>query len=132
MTTVGQSLGAALALLETIFLRLQLPTTISVKFVGYGLPRVGNQAWANIVDARLSGDVTHINNKKDPVPIVSGMFLGYHHPSEEIYIEESGDWVECPGQDNSDKLCIVGVVPTIFSGDTNDHDGPYNDIIFKC
>ena len=66
------------------------------------------------------------------VPIVPGMFLGYHHPSGEIHIEESGDWVECPGQDSSDKLCIVGAVPTIFSGDTNDHDGPYNDIIFKC
>jgi hypothetical protein len=132
VTTVGQSLGAALALLDSAFLRLQLPTTISVKFVGNGLPRVGNQAWANFVDARLSGDVTHINNKKDTVQIVPGMFLGYHHPSGEIHIEESGDWVERPGQDNSDKLYIVGVVPTIFSGDTNDHDGPYNDIIFKC
>jgi predicted lipase len=79
VTTVGQSLGAALALLDSVLLRLQLPTTISVKFIGYGLPRVGNQAWANFVDARLSEDVTHINNKQDTVPIVPGMFLGYHH-----------------------------------------------------
>ena len=108
---------------HSVFLRLQLPTTISVKFIGYGLPRVGNQAWANFVDARLSGDVTHIN--EDTAPIGPEMFLGYHRPSGEINIEESGDWVECPGQDNSDKLYIVVVVPTIFSGDINDHDGPY-------
>jgi hypothetical protein len=132
VTTVGQCLAAELALLDSVFLHLQLPTTISVKFIGYGLPRVGYQAWANFVDARLSGDVTYVNNKKDTVPIVPGMVLGYHHPSGEIHIKESGDWVECPGQDNSDKLCIVGAVPTIFSGDTNDHDGPYNDMSFKC
>ena len=42
MATVEFSLGAALALLDGVFLRLQLPTTVSIKFVGYGLPRVGN------------------------------------------------------------------------------------------
>ena len=132
VTTVGQSLGAALALLDSVFLRLQLPTTISVKFFGYGLPRVGNEAWANLVDAQLPGDVTHINNKHDPVPIVPGILLGYHHPSGEIHIEESGDWVKCPGQDNPSTLCIVGAVPTVFSGDINDHNGPYNGITVSC
>jgi hypothetical protein len=70
VTTVGQSFGAALALLESVFLRLQVPTAISVKFVGYGLPRVENQAWANFVDVWLPGNVTHINNKPDPVPVI--------------------------------------------------------------
>jgi predicted lipase len=132
VTTVGFSLGAALALLDAVFLRLQLPTTVSIKFVGYGLPRVGNQAWADLVDARLPGNVAHINNKKDLVPILPGKLLGYHHPSGEIHIEESGDWVACPGQDNPSTQCIVGAVPTIFSGVEKDHFGPYNGITMQC
>ena len=91
VTTVGQSFGAALALLESVFLRPQLPTAISVKFVGYGLPCFGNQAWANFVDAWLPGNVTHINNKLDPVPVLLSTSFRYHHPSGEIYIKESGD-----------------------------------------
>ena len=132
VTTVGQSLGAALSLLESMYLRLQLPSTISVKFVGYGLPRVGNQAWANLVDAKLPGNVTHINNKKDPVPIVPGRSLGYHHPSGEIHIEEAGDWVACPGQDNPSTQCIIGTVPNIFVSNETDHNGPYNGIMTLC
>ena len=132
VTTVGFSLGAALALLDAVFLRLQLPTTITIKFVGYGLPRVGNQAWADLVDAQLPGNVAHINNKRDLVPILPGKLLGYHHPSGEIHIEESGDWVACPGQDNPSTQCIVGAVPTIFSGVERNHFGPYNGITMHC
>lgn len=132
VTTVGQSLGAALSLLESMYLRLQLPSTISVQYVGYGLPRVGNQAWANLVDASLPGNVTHVNNKKDPVPIVPGISLGYHHPGGEIHIEEAGDWVVCPGQDNPSTRCIVGTVPNILVSNETDHDGPYNGIEVAC
>jgi hypothetical protein len=91
VTTVGQSFGAALALLESVFLRLQLPTAISVKFVGYGLPRIENQAWATFVDVWLPGNVTHINNKLDPVPVLLSTSFGYHRPSGEIHIKEVGD-----------------------------------------
>ena len=91
VTTVGHSFGAALVLLESVFLRLQLPTAISVKFVGYGLPHFENQAWANFVDVWFPGNVTHINNKLDPVPVLLSTSFGYHHPSGEIHIKESGD-----------------------------------------
>ncbi len=133
MTTVGDSSpGAALALLDSVSLRLQLPTTISVKFVGCGLSRIGNKAWADFVDAQLPGNVTHINNKHDPVPVIPPMSFRYHHPSGEIHIEESGDWVECPGQDNPSTHCIVGAVPNILSGNLDDHVGPYNGIFILC
>ena len=42
--------------------------------------------------------MTHINNKEDPIPIMPGMSLGYHHPSGEIHIEDSGEWASCPGE----------------------------------
>ena len=37
---VGHSLGAALAMLGTVYLRLQLDSSISVDMIGYGTPRV--------------------------------------------------------------------------------------------
>ncbi|KAI0258660.1 lipase [Gloeopeniophorella convolvens] len=132
VTTVGHSLGAALALLDALYLRIQLPATVTVSMVGYGLPRVGNQAFASLIDSTLGGRVTHINNEEDPIPTVPGMFLGFHHPAGEIHIQDSGAWDSCPGDDNSSDLCIVGDVSNIFEGDLSDHDGPYAGITMGC
>lgn len=96
-----------------------------------------------------------ITNKKDPIPINPGKFLGYHHPSGEVHIEETNTWDSCPGkifsissdsdsysnlfllaqiigQDNPSELCIVGAVDSIFGGDLDDHDGPYDGVILGC
>jgi predicted lipase len=88
--------GAALSLLDSVYLPLYLPSGTTFQTILYGLPRVGNQAFADYVDANLH--VTHINNLKDPIPIVPGMFLGYVHPSGEVHITESGEWAACPGK----------------------------------
>ncbi|KAH9044007.1 lipase class 3 family protein [Lactarius hengduanensis] len=113
--TVGDSLGAAPSLLDSVHLRLQLPADISVKAILYGLPRVGNQDWASFVD-------THLR------------FIGYyHHPSGEIHIDDADAWDVCPGQDNPSKMCVVGAVPSLFHSNWWDHDGPYYDgIVFSC
>ncbi|KAF8470282.1 lipase [Russula ochroleuca] len=132
VTVVGHSLGGALALLDGVYLSLQLPKTVAVKVISYGMPRVGNQAFANFVDSQLSGVVTHINNEEDPIPIVPGRTLGFHHPSGEIHIQDSGVWDACPGQDNPSQLCIVGDVNNIFEGNLNDHTGPYAGITMGC
>ncbi|KDQ61915.1 hypothetical protein JAAARDRAFT_172360 [Jaapia argillacea MUCL 33604] len=133
VTVTGHSLGAAIALLDSIYLPLHLPSDIHVKFIGYGLPRVGNQDFANYVDANAANvPVTHINNEEDPIPICPGMFLGYVHPSGEIHIQDSGSWDACPGQDNESDLCIVGDVPEIWDGDISNHDGPYNGVTMGC
>ena len=133
VTVIGHSLGAALALLDGVRLRLLLAPTTDVRVVGYGMPRVGNHAFANFVDAILPGRVEHINNKHDPIPIMPAKFAGYHHVSGEIHIqEETGEWIGCPGQDNPDPRCIVGAVPSIFQAKFSDHSGPYNNIMLKC
>ncbi|KAI0249660.1 lipase [Lactifluus subvellereus] len=132
VTVVGHSLGAALALLDGVFLRLHLPSSVTVKVIGYGMPRVGNQDFANFVDNRLAGLVTHINNEEDPIPTVPGRFLGFHHVSGEIHIQDSGAWDACPGQDNTSQLCIVGDVPEIFASNLANHDGPYAGITMGC
>jgi len=131
VTVVGHSLGAAIALLDGVFLPLQLPDDVSVSVISYGMPRVGNQAFANYVDANLN--VTHITNLKDPVPIIPGILLGYHHPSGEVHITETSlAWESCPGQDNPSKLCSRGDVPNVFEGNVADHDGPYNGVTMGC
>jgi len=127
---VGHSLGAAISLLDAVYLPLHI-SDATFTFVGYGLPRVGNQAFADYVDAQ-STSVTHINNEEDPIPILPGMFLGFVHPSGEVHIEDSGEWAACPGQDNPSTQCIVGDVPYIWDGDESDHDGPYNGVEMGC
>jgi predicted lipase len=125
----GHSLGAALALLDAVYLPLHLPPNTRVRMVGYGMPRVGNQAFANYVDS--SCGVTHVNNQKDPIAIVPGRFMGFVHPSGEVHIQDtSGAWVTCPGQDNSSPLCIVGDEPNVLEGNILDHLGPYDDGIY--
>ncbi|KIK80111.1 hypothetical protein PAXRUDRAFT_833705 [Paxillus rubicundulus Ve08.2h10] len=130
VTMVGHSLGAAIALLDSVYLPLWFPAGTTFKTIAYGLPRVGNKAFANYVDANLH--LTHINNKKDPVPIIPGRFLGFVHPSGEVHIQDSGEWAACPGQDNPSTQCIVGDVPEIWDGDLSDHDGPYNGVVMGC
>ncbi|KIJ65380.1 hypothetical protein HYDPIDRAFT_167094 [Hydnomerulius pinastri MD-312] len=130
VTMVGHSLGAAITLLDSVYLPLHLPAGTTFKTVGYGLPRVGNQAFANYVDANLY--LTHINNEEDPIPICPGMFLGFVHPAGEVHIQDSGEWAACPGQDNPSTQCIVGDVPNIFESDESDHDGPYNGVEMGC
>ena len=97
VTIVGHSLGAALALLDSVYLPLHLPGDTSFRTVGYGMPRVGNKAFADYVDSHVA-QLTHINNKKDPVPILPGRFLGFVHASGEVHITESNTWAVCPGK----------------------------------
>ena len=123
----GHSLGGALALLDLVYLPLHVPAGTRVSAYTYGLPRVGNAAFANYVDAMESGNLTHINNKEDPVPTLPDKSLGYVHPSGEVHIQDSGSWLACSGQDNPSTLCIVGDVSTVSQGNVSDHDGPYDD-----
>ncbi|EJU03751.1 alpha/beta-hydrolase [Dacryopinax primogenitus] len=124
--TVGHSLGGAIALLDAVYLPLHLPSSIIVRSVLFGLPRVGNPAFASYVDAHLS--IVHITNMLDPIPIVPGEFLGFAQPQGEVHILGGTDWVSCPGDDNSSVDCSTGAVPTIFTSDIVDHLGPYNGI----
>ncbi|KAJ8518455.1 hypothetical protein ONZ45_g4465 [Pleurotus djamor] len=63
VTFVGHSLGAALGVLDAVFLSLNMPD-VSIKAIGYGMPRIGNTAFADYVDEHVN--VTRINNKWAP------------------------------------------------------------------
>ncbi|KAF9466207.1 alpha/beta-hydrolase [Collybia nuda] len=130
VTIVGHSLGGAIALISSVYLPLHLPAGTVFKTVTYGMPRVGNQAFVDYVNARR--DVTRVVNQDDIVPIVPGRFLGFHHVNGEKHILNSNGWVDCPGQDNTNSQCTIGYVPNIFAGDANDHKGPYDGVNMGC
>ncbi|KAF5316580.1 hypothetical protein D9619_006732 [Psilocybe cf. subviscida] len=126
VTLVGHSLGAALSLLESVYLPLFIPG-VTFRMIGYGLPRVGNQAFASYIDSHVTID--HINNKEDVVPILPGRFLGFHHPGGEKHIQDDNSWTVCAGDDNTDKRCSTGDVANIFEGKVSEHDGKFTLIL---
>ncbi|EJF58128.1 alpha/beta-hydrolase [Dichomitus squalens LYAD-421 SS1] len=125
---VGHSLGGALSELDALFFTLNLPSSVHVKAVTYGTPRVGNPAWATLFDSKVS-DFVRIDNEKDPVPIVPGRFLGFQHPHGEIHIVSPGEAYSCPGDDDAtDPQCTISQVPNIAESNILDHLGPYEGI----
>ncbi|KAI0061474.1 alpha/beta-hydrolase [Artomyces pyxidatus] len=135
VTLIGHSLGGALAELDSLFMRLNLPADIYIKGVTYGTPRVGNQAFATFFDTQVS-DFTRINNEIDLIPILPGRFLGFEHPHGEVHILSPGNAVLCSGDDDTgDAQCIDKAVPNIFKGNILNHLGPYDGIsigAFHC
>ncbi|EJF64419.1 alpha/beta-hydrolase [Dichomitus squalens LYAD-421 SS1] len=131
VTVVGHSLGAAIALLDAVYLPLHLPSDVNVRYIGYASPRVGDQAWANYVDS-LHMNITRINNKEDPVPVLPPIeIFGYHHASGEVHIRDDDVWVSCPGQDNPSDQCSTGAV-NITTFDAAQHPGPYDGVTIQC
>ncbi|KAG9128555.1 hypothetical protein FRC07_003444 [Ceratobasidium sp. 392] len=124
---VGHSLGGAIATLDALYFRLNLPSTVAVKAVTYGLPRVGNPEFATYLDSKVP-DFSHVTNKKDVIPILPGRFLGYAHPNGEKHIVAAGQWDACNGHDNTSPNCSTGAVGNIFVGSLDDHSGPYEGI----
>ncbi|KAG7086415.1 hypothetical protein E1B28_002370 [Marasmius oreades] len=127
VAVVGHSLGGALALLDSLYLALHLAPTTKITMVGYGMPRVGNDAFARYIDQHSTISLYHITNKKDPVPVMPAQTLGFHHCNGELHIREDDAWISCPGHDNPSKECSAGAVG-IFGRNVKDHSGPYDGI----
>ncbi|KAF8345923.1 Alpha/Beta hydrolase protein [Amanita rubescens] len=127
LTLIGHSLGGAIAELDSLFFALNIPH-VSIKTVTFGVPRVGNSAFAQLIDANIP-DFSRVNNKRDPTPIVPGLFFGFSHPHGEIHIVSPQKVVACSGDDDAtDPDCTMSTVPTILSGNIFDHLGPYDGI----
>ncbi|KAF7288972.1 Lipase-3 domain-containing protein [Mycena indigotica] len=121
VVVTGHSLGAAIATMTAAMLRAQLPSNIQVATTTFGMPRGGNQAWADYLDSTLG--VTFVTNQHDPVPIVPPLLFGFKHPSGEVHIVDSTQQniVSCPGQDN--KQCISA--NSLLKPSISNHLGPY-------
>jgi len=128
VAVVGHSLGAATATLSGISLKLQLPSTISVKVVSFGTPRVMNPTFADFTDS-LRSDFHHITNKRDGIPLTPLRRFGYAQPDGELHISKDEVWFSCPGHDNPSKDCSAGAVPHLWDESGDDHLGPYLGVI---
>ncbi|KAJ3998648.1 alpha/beta-hydrolase [Lentinula boryana] len=121
----GHSQGAAIATLGAVMLHEQLDSSIKKSVVVFGLPRMGNEHWANYVDSTIGSDFHRVTDRKDPVVDLPPHLLNFFHPSGEIHIEavdENGQATKvaaCPGQEN--KHCSAG--NSIFHDELINHRG---------
>jgi predicted lipase len=53
LSKIGHSLGGALAQLDSLYFTLNLPSKITISATTYGLPRVGNPAYATYFDSKV-------------------------------------------------------------------------------
>ncbi|KAF7422391.1 hypothetical protein PC9H_010547 [Pleurotus ostreatus] len=128
--TVGHSLGGALAALDSLYFRLNLPEDIDIRTVTFGAPRFGNEAFVKFFESKLN-QFKRINHKRDVIPIVPGRFLGYMHLKGETHILGNGTTVGCPGNDNAeDEFCHIKSVPNLTKGNIAHHLGPYPGNVF--
>jgi len=125
VVVTGHSLGAAVATMTGALIKTSVDPSVSVTVSGFGLPRGGNQAWADFLDNQVG--VTFMTNQNDPVPTVPPRFLGFAHSSGEIHIvdDTQKNFVACPGQDNTN--CATG--NSVLSVSVSNHKGPYFDDI---
>ncbi len=56
-------MGGALAELDALYMTLNLPSDVAIKAMTFGTPRVGNAAFAELIDSKVP-DFKRINNKK--------------------------------------------------------------------
>ncbi|KAL4402212.1 lipid metabolic protein [Malassezia pachydermatis] len=123
VTIIGHSLGAAIGLILAVDFDNRLDKGITGSYL-FGLPRVGNPAFANYVDARLGKKLHWAVNGRDWVPTVPPRVLGYQHPSNYIWINpgNSTHWKLYPGQENVHGF--TNVLDTQFPS-FDDHQGVY-------
>ncbi len=84
----GHSYGAALALLCAIDLKYNFPDK-NYEVVVFGCPRVGNNAFKKFYNLRLFKTI-RVENRRDIVPKVPFVFLGYRHVGAKIKIGKGG------------------------------------------
>ena len=60
---MGHSLGAAVAVMDAVHLRGALDPSVQMTTTVFGLPRSGNQDWANFVDAQVCFSLFFFSSK---------------------------------------------------------------------
>ncbi|KAJ7878259.1 Alpha/Beta hydrolase protein [Mycena leptocephala] len=155
----GHSLGAALATMTAVMIKDAVDPSVDVSMTGFGLPRGGNQGWADFL-ACLSNPssfplpplspfsssglplpsppsllvsailgLTFVSNQNDPVPTVPPKFLGFQHSSGEIYIVDDSHTNFVACPGQDNANCTTG--NNVLAVSVQNHLGPYfNDITF--
>ncbi|KAH8830094.1 alpha/beta-hydrolase [Flagelloscypha sp. PMI_526] len=128
IVVTGHSLGGALAQLAAMHMALTIPDA-NIQLTTFGMPRVGNPAWASAVTDKVPNR-TRVNNQDDLVPIIPPIAFGFAHPEGEVHLlnDDGTSAVSCSGVDSEDKDCTIDSVPNVLFGSVFDHLGPYKGI----
>ncbi|KAJ2568333.1 hypothetical protein IW140_003971 [Coemansia sp. RSA 1813] len=103
----GHSLGGAESVLCAVDVLKQHPRLKDrVHIYTYGMPRIGNQAWANAIDG-LGIPIYRVVYENDLVPHIPFQWLGYQHFSNEVWIHNNKT-VFC-GPESESPQCSAGV-----------------------
>ncbi|ORZ31296.1 Alpha/Beta hydrolase protein [Catenaria anguillulae PL171] len=110
----GHSLGGAVATLAALDLAAAdfAVERSRIRLVSFGMPRMGNVQFANLVDRVLAGRVARVVEENDLEPHLPPMWSGYRHFSGERYVtgEQGARSVKaCVGQE--DDTCSNARVP---------------------
>ncbi|KAF5216174.1 hypothetical protein ECC02_011074 [Trypanosoma cruzi] len=125
----GHSLGGAMANIAAANLMSQnslFPSAVKVLLYTFGQPRVGNEAFANWLLAsfcRGGHELYRVTHKRDVVPHLPPMFVGYLHVPHEVWYDNDGDTVHKNCTDifgtpcsaltaNEDPNCSGSIYPT--------------------
>jgi hypothetical protein len=117
---VGHSRGGALAAVAAISIS-KLGYKERVEFMGFGMPRIGNEAFAKYFKENIPKS-WRIVNQKDigkalfkltnfTVSRLPPTLLGFHHFAQEAWFPKNGrDYSICSGTNGEDRKCSRGVL----------------------
>jgi len=122
VTVIGHSLGAAIGLIASMDVQYRIDSGLYKSYL-FGLPRVGNHVFADLVDKTIGHKLHWFVSGRDWVPSVPPREFDYQHPSNYVWIypANSTNWKLYPGQEN------VHGFPTVSQewGVFDDHQGVY-------
>lgn len=121
VSLTGLSFGAGIAAVAALHVNANLKRGKIHRVMVFGLPRTGNQQWADSIDDVLKGRFYYAVNGLDMVPRAPPREFGYQHPSGQIWIypANSTSWAFYPGQEN------VNGANSVWGFSIPDHTGWY-------
>ncbi|KAJ2007713.1 hypothetical protein GGI04_001421 [Coemansia thaxteri] len=109
----GHSLGGAETVMCAVDVLQQVPELKKrVHIYTYGMPRIGNDAWADGID-KMELPVYRVVYENDLVPHIPFQWLGYKHFAQEVWIHNN-QTVFC-GKDSESAQCSASVAFADYS-----------------
>jgi len=118
----GHSLGGALATHAAIDIGPSLPAGVSWLLYTFGSPRVGNQAFANHVNAVVPTSY-RITFESDIVPHILTELAGYWHVAQEVWWSKTNKYRICSATTGEDDNCSDSVLLPISTSEHTDYLG---------
>eukprot|EP00048_Salpingoeca_helianthica_P015336 m.226243 g.226243 ORF g.226243 m.226243 type:complete len:317 (-) comp16901_c0_seq1:40-990(-) len=123
VVVTGHSLGAALAGICAMDLRVLFGSQLYIELVNFGMPRTGNEAFFRDYP-RFVNFTRRVVHQNDIVPHLPPYEIGFRHVTTEVWSQGEGTtnklkFTVCSATDGEDPNCSDSVPPKDYS--VNDH-----------